>query len=149
MTLDQGQSAVDRLERAKNLFEFLARAQQLKSSPVRTTDTYARDGEVIWLADLPDHQTVTSAHRGGDPEAEAPLFAVDRVARVAAPEPVEALVVWVSGAIDDPHTAPTLRETVPASRVPHLEPRSYGRGGRGPGPPGGPPRDRGLLRGVA
>lgn len=124
MTLDQGQSAVDRLERAKNLFEFLARAQQLKSSPVRTTDAYARDGEVIWFADLADHQAVTSAHRGGDPEPDAPLFAVDRVARVAAPEPAEALVAWVSGAIDDPNTAPTLRETVPASRVPDLEPRS-------------------------
>ena len=73
MTLDQGQSAVERLERAKNLFEFLARAQQLKSSPVRSTDVYARDGEVIWFADLPDHQAVTSAHRGGDPESDAPL----------------------------------------------------------------------------
>lgn len=123
MTLDQGQSAVERLERATNLFEFLARAQQLKSRPIRTTDAYAREGEVVWFADLPDHPAVTSAHRGGDPELDAPLFTVDRVARVAPPEPTEALRPWVEGATDNPHFAPALCETLSTSRVPHLEPR--------------------------
>ena len=123
MTLERDQSAIERLERAKNLFEFLARAQQLKVSPPRTTDAYAREGQVIWFADLPEHHAVSSAHRGGDPELDAPLFAVDRVARIEPPDPIDPLLPWVAGALDDPQTVPLLRETVPATRVPDLEPR--------------------------
>ena len=120
MTLSQASESSHLIERAKNLFEFLARAQQLKTTPPRTTESYVRDGAVIWLANLPQHPAVTSSHRGGDPEEEAPLFTVDRVPRVAHPEPDGQLRPWLSGPVDDPTAAPTLRESVPASRVPDL-----------------------------
>ena len=62
-----------RLEAAVNLFEFLARAQQLKATPPRTTDAYARDGSVTWFSGLPAHPAITAANRGGDPEPDAPF----------------------------------------------------------------------------
>src|SRR4051794_2977883 len=65
------------VERAKNLFEFLARAQQLKVTPARSTDAYERDGKVIWFESLPEHPAVATSHRGGDPGPDTFLFAVD------------------------------------------------------------------------
>lgn len=122
MTLSQESDTGVLLERAKNLFEFLARVQQLKSTPTRTTDAYERDGKVVWFADLPHHRAVLSSHRGGDPDPESPMFTVDRVARVGPPEPDDLLRPWVTGALDDPEVAPGLKETLPAVRVPHLVP---------------------------
>jgi very-short-patch-repair endonuclease len=119
VTLDLEQ-AESRLERAKNLFEFLGRAQQLKTAPPRSTDSYHT---VVWFADLPDHPAVSSAHRGGDPDTEAPLFTVDRVPREAPPELEPELVPWLAGALDDPATAPTLVDAVPAVRVPSVQPQ--------------------------
>lgn len=115
----------DRLERAVNLFEFLARAQQLKSTPVRNTDSYQ---SVLWLSALPDHAAVASAHRGDDPEIEDPILTLDRVPRVAPPEPEEPLASWVEGPIDNPDREPGLHAEVPAARVPHLSPRQTSEG---------------------
>jgi very-short-patch-repair endonuclease len=123
VTPERDHSAMERLARAKNLFEFLARAQQLKSSPPRTTEAYARDGQVLWLADLPAHQAVSTSHRGGDPGPEAPLFTVDRVARIDPPGLDDMLRAWVTATVDDPVSVPALREQLPAGRVPELEPR--------------------------
>jgi hypothetical protein len=51
------------VDRAVRLFRFLARSQQLKSNPPRTTDSY---DSVLWFDQLPDHQAIRSAHRAGE-----------------------------------------------------------------------------------
>jgi very-short-patch-repair endonuclease len=122
VTQSQESTSTALLERARNLFEFLARAQQLKATPARTTDTYAGDGRVIWFESLPEHPAVSTSHRGGDPEPDAALFTVDRVARVAPPEPEDLLLPWVEGSLEDPQSAPILRETLPVHQVPQLAP---------------------------
>ncbi len=68
--------AVDLLDRARNLFEFLARSQQLRETPQRTTTAY---DHVYWLGELPDHDGVTSTHCSAAPEPDEPLFLIDRV----------------------------------------------------------------------
>ena len=69
--------------RAVRLFEFLGRTQQLRNLPPRTVDGYR---SVLWLDELPDHPAVTAAHRG-EPGPDDPILTIDRVARVAPPEP--------------------------------------------------------------
>ena len=108
-----------RVDRAVRLFEFLGRVQQLKANPPRTTDTYERDGAVLWLADLPQHPAVWSAGRGGDPEQGDPLLTVDRVSHLEPPVPTVAIMPWLEGEIDDPDHRPTLRESI---AVPVIEP---------------------------
>jgi hypothetical protein len=103
-----------RLDAAVNLFEFLARAQQLKATPPRTIDAYAKDGSVTWFSDLPAHRAIVAAHRGGDPEPDSPLLVIDRVARMAPPEPDDQLRNWLTEPLDDPDNPPALRDSVPA-----------------------------------
>lgn len=95
------------LERAVRLFEFLARVQQLKNRSPKSVDSYDR---VLWFHRLPDHEALTSAHRGGDPEADDPILVVDRLPRLAPPEPSEQIRRWVMLPIDDPDLEPALRE---------------------------------------
>ncbi|MFP5346668.1 MAG: AAA domain-containing protein, partial [Actinomycetes bacterium] len=116
-----------RLEAAVNLFEFLGRAQQLKTSPPRTTDAYARDGSVTWFHDLPSHRAITTSHRAGNPDPEAPLLVIDRVPRVAAPQPDGRIRAWVTEPLDDPNSPPTLRNTVPARLAPEVASTREGR----------------------
>lgn len=120
-----------RLDAAVNLFEYLARAQQLKTTPARTTDSYANDGSVTWFADLPHHQAIATAHRGGDPEPDAPLLVIDRVPRVPVPDPDEAFKAWLEEPFDDPANMPVLRSSVPA----HLAPECAARREEGPDDP--------------
>lgn len=100
------------VERARGLFEFLLRAQQLKTTSPRTTDTYREDGAVLWLADSPEHPAVTVAHRGGDPDPDDPLLTVDRVPRAEPPAPNAELAKWVTQPLDDPEQTPTLRDAI-------------------------------------
>jgi DNA polymerase III delta prime subunit len=93
------------------LFEFLARAQQLKNQPPRTVDAYRRDGAVLWLAELPSHPAVRAAHRAEDPGPDEPLLSIDRVPRLDPPIPDESLAPWLSGPLDDPDTPPQPRST--------------------------------------
>lgn len=120
MTLSRESQSAELLERARNLFEFLGRAQQLKVSPIRTIEVYEREGKVLWFADLPKHRAVVTSHRGADPDPEAPLFTLERVARVAAPEPDDVLRPWVTGSLNAPESEPELAEVLPSSRVPDL-----------------------------
>lgn len=108
-----------RLDAAVNLFAYLARAQQLKTTPPRTTESYSNDGSVNWFADLPHHRAIATAHRGGDPEPDAPLLVIDRLPRVPVPEPDESLRAWLEEPFDDPATSPTLRASVPAHVAPN------------------------------
>ncbi|MFC5260918.1 AAA domain-containing protein [Kribbella qitaiheensis] len=106
------------VERAMNLFEFLARAQQLKTAPPRTTDAYEREGSVTWFADLPDHWAIASAHRSAIVEPDGPILTVERVPRTEAPIPEDALAPWLAGPIDDPERVPRLRESIHRSESP-------------------------------
>jgi very-short-patch-repair endonuclease len=108
------------LDRARNLFEFLREAQRLRAKPVRSVQDYQR---VIWLADLPDHDAVVSAHRLTERLSDELIFWVDRVPREEPPAPSDALAPWLSGSIHDPDQPPELRAEVPAEKVPHLKPR--------------------------
>lgn len=119
MTEDH-EAEAQRLQRAKNIFEFLGRAQQLKSSPVRSTANYQ---STLWLSDLIDHPAIITSHRAAGQDPEGALFSIDRVPRPAAPEMPTHVVAWVDGAADDAERPPRLLESVPAARAPHLQPR--------------------------
>jgi hypothetical protein len=97
------------LDRAVRLFEFLGRTQQLKNLPPRTVESYRRDGAVMWLAELPHHPAVNTAHRG-EPAPDDPLLSVDRIPRLDPPVPDDDLASWLDGEIDDPEKPPELRE---------------------------------------
>lgn len=115
------------LDRAVRLFEFLARTQQLKHAPPRTVDSYRRDGALLWLADLPHHPAVSTAHRG-DPEPEDALLSVDRIPRLDPPAPDEVLAPWLNGPVDDPDNPPELRQTlgeVPLEQHPDVRERYF------------------------
>ncbi|QFZ18823.1 AAA domain-containing protein [Saccharothrix syringae] len=98
-----------RVDRAVRLFRFLARGQQLKSNPPRTTDSY---DSVLWFAQLPEHPAIRAAHREDAPEPGAALLAVERVAHQEPPEPGAELKPWLDGGWDDPGTPPRLRESI-------------------------------------
>jgi hypothetical protein len=103
----------DLVDRGRRLFRFLAAAQRLRMSPVRTTDTYERDGAVFWLGELPDHEAVTSALGSDTPAPDLPVLAVGRVPAVEAPAPGAVIVPWLEAAHTDPERAPGLRESRP------------------------------------
>ncbi len=101
-------------ERGRRLFEFLAAAQRLKSTPVRSSDSY---DHMLWLGDLPDHPAVLSAHTSTNPDPAEPLLVVSRVPAVAAPAVPRRLAPWLDGPADRADQPPALRETImdPAS----------------------------------
>jgi hypothetical protein len=94
--------------RGVRLFEFLRRTQQLRNAPPRTVAGYR---SVLWLDDLPDHPAVSSAHRG-DPEPDADVLTVERVARHDPPAP-DGLAGWLTGDPRDPTVTPTLADDAP------------------------------------
>ena len=102
-----GKAADPLVGRAVRLFEFLGRAQQLRNQPPRTTDGYRN---VLWLDSLPDHPAVVSAHRG-DPDPEADVLTIERVARRDPPAPDE-LAPWLPD-WRDPETTPRLADDAP------------------------------------
>ncbi len=115
-----------RLDRARNLFEFLRQAQLLKCTPVHTISSY---DYVLWLSDLPDHEAITSAHRAAAaPEQDDPLLTVDRVAHEDPPETSGQLRPWLLGDPNDAGSPPTLRDDVPAHYAPDLTPRETDQG---------------------
>ena len=111
------EAKASRLERAKNLFEFLARAQQLKATPARTTSGYS---SVLWFADLPTHPAASSAPQDPDSHGDRPLLTVDRVPRHEPPAPDREVAPWVGGRIDEVDEPPTLLDSVPAARAEDL-----------------------------
>lgn len=97
------------VDRAVRLFEFLARSQQLKSNPSRTTDSYE---SVLWFSQLPDHPAIRSAHRTEAPEPGDALLTVERISHQEPPEPDAELKPWLDGEWDDPGTPSRLRESI-------------------------------------
>jgi very-short-patch-repair endonuclease len=100
-------------DRGRRLFEFLAQAQMLKTTPPGTTDAYLRDGSVLWMEDLPVHSGISSAHRTAEPEPEQPLLTIHRLPALTAPPVPPALQQWLDGPGDDADREPQLRERIP------------------------------------
>lgn len=71
-------------DRAKRLFQFLSRAQQLKTPSVPTTDRYLRDGAVHWLHAIPVHPAVSLAGRDTDAADDGFVLSCRRVDKVRA-----------------------------------------------------------------
>jgi hypothetical protein len=101
-----------RLERAIGLFEFLTQAQLLRSVPVRSVEAYQREGNVIWLADLPQHFGVERDIDEDPPALDTPVMTLHRVPPVDPPEPPHGVAGWLDGPIGDPAVEPGLLEQV-------------------------------------
>jgi transcription elongation GreA/GreB family factor/very-short-patch-repair endonuclease len=101
-----------RLEQAIGLFEFLTQAQALRNTPVRLIETYRRDGEVIWLAEIPRHSAVDVATDEEEPPAEAALMTLRRVPPVEPPEVTDELALWIDAGLDDPGREPALSDEI-------------------------------------
>lgn len=97
------------VDRAVRLFQFLARSQQLKTNPPRTTDSYE---SVLWFGQLPEHPAIQAAHRREAPEPGTALLTVERVPHQEPPEPEAELKPWLDGDWDAPGTPPRLRESI-------------------------------------
>ena len=95
-------------DRAVRLFKFLAATQQLKSKTPRQIDAYVREGEVIWLRGLPTHEAIRSSYRLGSPSPDDPILTIDRVPRIAPPQPPTAMNPWLASEVDDPNSRPEL-----------------------------------------
>lgn len=90
--------------RGARLFDFLAHAQQLRVSRIKDLGTYQREGQVVWVANLPDDPAITF----GAAEPGAPFLVVEKVQIPPAPEPDRALREWLDGETDDPDSEPQL-----------------------------------------
>lgn len=77
--------ATQPLARARQLFEFLARAQELKMPRIRDVQSY---DHILWLSDLPKHPQVSFevAKESGPERAVLTLGRVNRTEPPAAPE---------------------------------------------------------------
>ncbi|NEE03785.1 hypothetical protein [Phytoactinopolyspora halotolerans] len=100
------------VERARNLFEFLKQTQRLKVSTPNSTDTYQRDGAVLWLGALPSHQVISSGHKAEELKPDDPILTIDRVPRMAPPQIDPELERWLDSELDDPEHPPGLRRSV-------------------------------------
>jgi very-short-patch-repair endonuclease len=99
------------VDRARRLFEFLRGAQRLKASPVRSVDVYQREGDVVWIADVPAHPAI-STFRVSEPGADAPMLSVRRVPLAEVPEPDAELARWLTEPLDEPERPPSLRKRI-------------------------------------
>lgn len=95
----------DLADRGARLFEFLAKAQTLRASRIQDIATYQSDGEVLWVADLPEHPAVTYQ----EAEPGKPFLMVQKVTIGSAPEPEIELRRWLEAGWDKPETEPVLR----------------------------------------
>lgn len=96
------------VDRTIRLFEFLKRVQQVKSTPVRTIDTYEKDGGILWLNRLPTDPAIQSSHRAGGTDPAAPVISIERVRHDTPPKPSDVLSPWLDGGLDDPNRIPSL-----------------------------------------
>ncbi|MEV0336113.1 AAA domain-containing protein [Nocardia sp. NPDC050717] len=103
-TANGEQVPTDLAGRGARLFDFLAHAQQLRVSRIKDIATYQRDGEVIWVADLPADPAVTYQ----SDESGAPFLIVEKTQVPPAPAPPPILRDWLVGTIDDPEIEPEL-----------------------------------------
>lgn len=102
------------------MFEFLARAQSVRETPIRNLNTY---DEVLWLADFPEHDAISTAHRMADPQPDDELFTISRVPRTDMPVPTLDLEPWIRGQLKDTNSELRIADSVPAEKAPLCTPR--------------------------
>lgn len=95
------------VDKARRLMQFLAASQRLRQAPVRTFDSYERDGAVLWLGRVPDHPAATTGLSELTlQEPDTPFLTVRHVDPIPAPQPPADLEPWLDGPIP---AAPTDR----------------------------------------
>ena len=111
------------VDKAVRLFTFLAKAQQLRQSPVRDFEAYRREGGVQWFADLPDHPAIRWGGNVGEDGEQQPLLSVDRLVSEECPEVPESLWLWLKGDATDWKNRPELRQRrdLPDGNATHLD----------------------------
>ncbi|GAB4587614.1 hypothetical protein Ntsu_54460 [Nocardia sp. IFM 10818] len=92
-------------DRGARLFEYLAKVQALRTSRIQDIAAYKSEGEVLWIAELPEHAAVE--YRRADPGS--PFLMVQKVSVPAAPEPGPNLRPWLDKGWNEPDDEPTLR----------------------------------------
>lgn len=102
------------LKRARRLFEFLTRAQELKSAPVRDLASYEY---VLWLGDLPKHTAVRLATALPAPAPDEAVMTLNRVRLQPHPVPTRSLKVWLDFEPENSSATPRLATFLPAGRV--------------------------------
>ncbi len=100
--------AAERVAKAKRLFEFLARSQELKVPRVRDTKSYEH---VLWLCDLPVHPGV-SFDLSEDAGPGRPVLVLGRVRRKDAPAVPEVVQPWLRLTSLNPAARPTLKRAI-------------------------------------
>ena len=108
-------------EKAASLFRFLREVVQLRTTSARSVAQYERDGQVIWLADVPREPQLSLrgvAGRAGHGD-EATWLEVTKCELRPHPAPPELLRPWLDAAdlADSDLTYPDLRESVPAGLI--------------------------------
>lgn len=102
------------VDKAKRLFQFLAESQRLRSSPVKTTDSYSGAEQLIrWIDRVPEHPAVELAFRDGASEPEDGfVVSCDRVPARTPPELPAVLEGWVRGNLEDCEAEVSLLSTI-------------------------------------
>ncbi len=106
LTESEGSPSPTLVDRARNLFTFLAEAQRLRVKPVLDVETYTADGQVLWIHKLPEHPAIEL----GVDEFQ---LTVRRLPPNHPPEPPDGLAQWVAGDIDDPNADVAVRAKLP------------------------------------
>ena len=91
------------LVRARRLFEFLTRAQELRAPRVRDVSSYEY---VLWLGNLPDHESVSYGSDASELDRE--VLTVSRVQRSPAPAAPRDVAPWLVSAVEQPNATPAL-----------------------------------------
>ena len=108
-------------EKAASLFRFLREVVQLRTTSARSVAQYERDGQVIWLADVPRERRCLCAAWTDEQASsdEATWLEVTKCELQPHPTPPELLRPWLDAAdlADSDLTYPDLRESVPARLI--------------------------------
>ena len=80
---------------ATNLFQFFRESIQFRIKDITSTDQYERDGNVIWLAELPPHPAVHSALDDDEVAFEAEVMSVGKVDKEPPPSPPQNVRLWL------------------------------------------------------
>lgn len=101
------------LDRAVNLFTFLAKREEISSAPTRDLSSYEREGTVRWLHSLPEE--AWSSISEADPDH---VLTVPRPPTLLRPRAEDDVKAWLSGPLDDPMTRPAIVPPMPVNDVP-------------------------------
>lgn len=95
------------VDRAVNLFTFLAKREAMKTTVIRDLSAYEKEGSVRWLSALPESVTVSP-----DAEDQDHVLTVSRPPALPAPRTNEEIQTWLTGPLDDPKRRPAVSPPV-------------------------------------